>query len=189
LTHGGYSETAITERAEPVTHHLFELAPWLAEDPTYVIPVARFVRVKARSQLLSEAIAAKAADGGILKVGARILEAATSAERLAAKLGDDLGLSPLNKARLKSETAAGQLGEEAIARLAETGRASLARRNDLRVVEDYAEAIGRRKVELAERSDRSGLGQKPDQQSDRQPRNNDDQQPRNNDQSEPQRDV
>ena len=128
LKHGGYSESAITERAAEVTHHLFELAPWLAEDPVYVIPVARFVRVEARSQLLSEAIAAKAADCGILKVGPRILEAATACDRLAAKLADDLGFSPLGKARLKTYTAAGELGGATLAHLAETGRAIRQRR-------------------------------------------------------------
>lgn len=46
----------ITERAKQVTHQLFELAPWLAKDPTYVIPVAGFVCVEARSQLLKQAI-------------------------------------------------------------------------------------------------------------------------------------
>ncbi len=111
-----------------VTHHLFELAPWLSDDPVYVIPVARFVRVEARSQLLSEAIATKAADGGILKVGARILEVAAATDRLAAKLADDLGLSPLGKARLKTYTAAGGLGGATLADLAETGRAIRKRR-------------------------------------------------------------
>jgi len=128
LRHGGYSESAITARAAEVTHHLFDVAPWLADDLVCVIPVARIVRVEARSQLLSEAIAAKAADNGILSVGSRILEAATACDRLAAKLADDLGLSPLGKARLKTYTAAGELGGAALADLAETGRAIRARR-------------------------------------------------------------
>jgi hypothetical protein len=122
LEHGGYSETEITKRAEQVTHSLFELAPWLQDDPSFVVAVARFVRVEARSQLLAEGIAAKADKSGILSVGARMLEAATSVDRLAAKLGDDLGISPLGKARLKAMTAAGELGEASLADLAERGR-------------------------------------------------------------------
>ena len=121
LVHGGYSDSAITERAEQVTHHLFELAPWLADDDVYVIPVARFVRVEARSQMLSEAIAEKAAEKGILSVGARIIEAATACDRLATRLADDLGLSPLGKAKLKALTAAGELGAASLADVAERG--------------------------------------------------------------------
>ena len=114
LSHGGYSPAAIDERAVEVRHHLFELAPWLNDDPTYVIQVARFVRVEARAQLLGDAIASKAADKGILSVGARLLEAATAADRLAARLADDLGLSPLGRARLKTTVAAGELGEASL---------------------------------------------------------------------------
>lgn len=128
LTHGGYSESAITERAALVSHHLMDLCPWLAEDPAYVIAVARFVRVEARSQLLGEAIAMQAAERGILKIGARLLEAAAQTDRLSAKLGDDLGISPLGKARLKAETAQGELGEAALVGLAETGAAIRKRR-------------------------------------------------------------
>jgi len=128
VTHGGYSEQAITERAAELTHHLLELCPWLAEDPVYVIPVARFVRVEARSQLLSEGIAAKAAKDGKLKVGSRLLDSAATTDRLAARLADDLGLSPLGKARLKTFTAAGELGAASLADLAETGRAIRRRR-------------------------------------------------------------
>ena len=59
LQHGGYSESDITERAAEVMHRLLENAPWLNDEPVYVIPVARFVRVEARSQLLGEAICSK----------------------------------------------------------------------------------------------------------------------------------
>ncbi len=121
LTHGAYSESVVTERAAQVTHNLFALAPWLADDPIYVIPVARFCRVEARSQLLAEAIAEKGADKGILTVGARMIEAAAATDRLAAKLGDDLGLSPLGKAKLKALTAAGEIGIASLADLAERG--------------------------------------------------------------------
>src|ERR1700728_908804 len=126
--HGAYSPKMIEERAELVRHQLFDLAPWLADDPVYVIPVARFVRIEARSQLLAEAIAAKTEKSGILSVGARMLESATSTDRLAAKLGDDLGLSPLGRPRLKAVTAAGELGEASLAELAEQGRAARQRR-------------------------------------------------------------
>jgi hypothetical protein len=122
LRHGAYSDQVIEQRAELVRHQLFDLAPWLAQDPTFVVAVARFVRVEARSQLLAEAIATKAEKSGILSVGARMLEAATSTDRLAAKLGDDLGLSPLGKARLKALTAAGEVGAATLADLAEQGR-------------------------------------------------------------------
>jgi hypothetical protein len=120
--HGAYSGAEIDKRALQVRHQLFDLAPWLADEPVYVIPVARFVRVEARSQLLAEAIASKTDAQGILSVGSRMLEAATACDRLAAKLGDDLGLSPLGKAKLKAMTAAGEIGAEGLAELLERGR-------------------------------------------------------------------
>jgi hypothetical protein len=140
LVHGAYSESAITARAAHVAQNLFEIAPWLADDEVYVIPVARFVRVEARSQLLAEAIADKSAEKGILSVGARMIEAAAATDRLAAKLGDDLGLSPLGKARLKTLTAAGELGVASLVDLAERGNEIRQRRQAERKRESADEA-------------------------------------------------
>jgi hypothetical protein len=187
LKHGATSERVVAAAAAILTENVVIEAPWL-QSPIYQPAIARYARAEAVATLIADYVL-RVGEEDPERIGARLIEASNSSLNTANRTAESLGLTPVSRARLALLVTSSESNAEGLARLAATGRASLARRNDLRVVEDDAEAIGRRKVELAERSDRSGLGQKPDQQSDRQPRNNDDQQPRNNDQNEPQRDV
>lgn len=94
VKHGAYSDRAIAERAQHVHEHLLELVPWCAA-PEYAPSVHRYIAATAREQLAHEALMG----GG--KPPPRLLEAATSAARLAWKMGDELGLTPAGHAKLK----------------------------------------------------------------------------------------
>ena len=97
LTHGAYSGRAIEAKAATVRETLLEVAPWL-DQQEYAPAVARFLRAEARSLLLDEAIRNQAAErGGPDKVAMRLWEQPTAADRLAAQLGNVLGLDPLGR--------------------------------------------------------------------------------------------
>jgi hypothetical protein len=102
--HGADSPAAVEARAELVRHELFEVCPWLDQDKD-VIAVARFLRAEARALMLHENITTVAARDGIAKVPVRQWEQATAADRLAAQLGNVLGLDPTGRARLQQTVA------------------------------------------------------------------------------------
>src|ERR1039458_195818 len=95
LTHGAYSERAIAERAKDVHARLLEIVPWCNE-PQYAPSVSRYLEATAGEQLAHEALTTGAA-----KLSPRLLEAVTSAARLAWRMGDELGLTPAGHAKLK----------------------------------------------------------------------------------------
>ena len=116
LRHGAYSERAIAERAEQVHAALLEFLPWCA-DPRYSVSLQRYSQATAREQLAHEALMSA---GG--KVSARLLEAATSAARLAWLMGDQLGLTPAGHAKLKMLAAGATEAEASLSDLAARGR-------------------------------------------------------------------
>ena len=122
LRHGAYSERAIAERAEQVHATLLEVAPWLAEQH-FAPAVARYLRAASREALLDNHIAELAAEHGAGKVSSRTWEQATAATRLAAKLGQDLGLDPIGHARLKAVAANASISAATLADLSAEGRA------------------------------------------------------------------
>jgi hypothetical protein len=65
---------------------------------------------------------------GVGKVPLRSWEQATAADRLAAQLGNVLGLDPLGKARLQSLVAGTEVAMRSLADLAEEGRLIAERR-------------------------------------------------------------
>jgi hypothetical protein len=122
LTHGANSEHAIEQKAAEVRDALLEICPWV-DRPEYTPAVARFLRAEARSLLLHQAILKQADErGGAEKVALRLWEMATAADRLAAQLGNVLGLDPLGRAKLQQTASAAELNVRTLAELAADGR-------------------------------------------------------------------
>lgn len=121
LVHGGDSERMIEARAVEVRSMLLVVAPWL-DVPEYAPAVARFLRAESRSLMLHEHIVKVTDTAGAGKVSSRLWEQATAADRLAAQLGNVLGLDPLGRARLQQATAGAELEAISLAQLAEQGR-------------------------------------------------------------------
>lgn len=123
LKHGAYSPTVISEKAAEVHAALLDVAPYLAE-PKFLPAVNRYLQATAREALLHDHIVAVSADRGPKAVASRTWEQATAAARLAAKLGDDLGLSPLGHARIRSLSVGAEATEATLADLAAQGRST-----------------------------------------------------------------
>jgi len=119
LVHGASSPAVIAERAETVHAELLTFAPYL-DEPRFMPAIRRYLSAAAREALLDEHIGKLSAEKGTGAVPARVWEQCTAAARLAAKLGDDLGLSPIGHARIRS-LSAGAGASEASASLAELG--------------------------------------------------------------------
>ncbi len=122
LVHGGDSPRTIEARAAEARTALLDICPWL-DEPAYAPAVARFLRAEARALLLHGHIAATAREKGVGAVASRLWEQATAADRLAAQLGNVLGLDPLGRARLQSLTAGAEVAVASLASLAAEGRA------------------------------------------------------------------
>jgi len=121
LVHGAQSERTIAAKAAEVHTRLLVVAPWL-DEPVFAPAVARYLRAEARGQLLQAFIAECVDRGGAGKVPVRIWESATAADRLAAQLGDELGLSPRGRAEVRRAVAAAEIAGASILALAEQGR-------------------------------------------------------------------
>jgi hypothetical protein len=104
LVHGADSERSIAARAELVRPRLYEVCPWL-HDTLDVIAVDRFLRAEARALMLHEHIVSVTEEKGAGKVPVRLWEQVTAADRLAAQLGNTLGLDPTGRARLQQTLA------------------------------------------------------------------------------------
>jgi hypothetical protein len=81
------------------------------------------LRAEARALLAHEHILRVTADQGFEKVSTRLLEVAAASDRLAAQLGNVLGLDPLGRARLQQLAAGTQLTVESLGQLAARGQA------------------------------------------------------------------
>jgi hypothetical protein len=119
--HGGYSERSIEAKATEVRATLLDIAPWL-DEPEFAPAVARFLRAEARALLVHDHVAKTAHEKGTQAVPSRLWEQATACDRLAAQLGNVLGLDPLGRARLQQLTAGTQLTVASLAELASEGR-------------------------------------------------------------------
>ncbi len=122
LRHGARSDRIVARRAERVHAELEKVAPWLLTEPVFAVSVQRYLQAAAREQLLHDYIERMAAEKGVERIASRVFEQATAASRLAAKLADELGLSPLGHARLKAVAATAEIGAVTLADLAERGR-------------------------------------------------------------------
>jgi transposase-like protein len=122
--HGAYSKVQIGKRAELVHRSLLSVAPWVAE-AHFAPAVSRYLEATAREQLAHQAILGMEPGA---KGFTRLLETGTAAARLAAKLGQDLGLDPIGHARLKETAASAELGVQSLEELATKGAALRERR-------------------------------------------------------------
>jgi hypothetical protein len=132
LSHGTYSPRAISERAVEVHAELLKFAPWL-DRAEFMPSVRRYLEATAREQLAHRAIMASDSPSP------RLLEAATSAARLAWRIGDELGLTPRGHMELRLLLAGTTSAEASLADLAAQGRAAMAARGD--VVDGTAEEV------------------------------------------------
>jgi hypothetical protein len=130
LRHGADSARAILARAEAVREALLTVAPHLGEHPTFAIvfAVERWMRVQARSLLLSDYIEHLVDEKGPQAVPQRVWEAANATDRLARDLGTDIGLDPRSFAELTTLVADATKAGANLAELAVTGAAIRARR-------------------------------------------------------------
>jgi predicted transcriptional regulator len=119
LRHGGYSAARIGERAELVAREVLELAPGLAADE-FSLAVTSYAMARARVELLSAAIEKMVATLGLpgtVKLGPRIVEAATAASREEAAQRRTLGLDPLSMAELRNLSSLTDLNQALLNRL------------------------------------------------------------------------
>jgi hypothetical protein len=116
LRHGGYSAKRIGERAELVSREVLELAPHLCE-PEFILAVSSYAMARARVELLSSAIEQAIAERGAIKLGPRLVEAATAASREEAQQRRSLGLDPLSLAELRAVSSVADLNEGLLAQL------------------------------------------------------------------------
>lgn len=121
VKHGADSSRLVEARAGELRVDVLRMAPWL-DRPEYAVAVHRFLRAESRALMLHEHIERTVASAGAGKVAARVWEQATAADRLAAQLGNVLGLDPLGLARLRSATAESITAEQSLADLAAEGR-------------------------------------------------------------------
>lgn len=123
LKHGADSARVIEARAVRVRDEILEVAPWL-DHPEYAPAVARFLRAEARALLIHENIVKISSERGADKVPVRQWEQATAADRLAAQLGQTLGLDPIGRARLQQAAAGAELTTATLADVLDRGRAA-----------------------------------------------------------------
>jgi hypothetical protein len=122
LTHGTYSQAAVAVRAEQVRDELLTFAPYLNEDRFYPA-IHRYLTACAREQLAHDALMTRGMEA---KGSTRLLEVATAAARLAAKLGSDLGLDPIGHAKIRALSAGADASGAAadLASLSAAGKAA-----------------------------------------------------------------
>lgn len=122
VIHGASSDRAIEARAAEVRAHIFEAAPWLAEQPAYMPAIARYLRAEARELLIHEHILKVAEDKGTGAVPQRLWEQATAAANAAMKAGALLGLDPQSLARLRAVTGHAELTAHTLEDVKNEGR-------------------------------------------------------------------
>ena len=129
VKHGARSDRIVALKAAEVHDELLEVAPWL-DELKFLPAVSRYLQAAAREQLLHEYVTRASAEEGAGSVSSRVWEQVTAAARLAAKLGQDLGLDPIGHARLRAVAGAAEVTALTLADLKASGREALDARND-----------------------------------------------------------
>lgn len=127
LKHGAESPRVIDSVAEVLADAVVEEAPWLKAQ-IFEAAIWRYARAEARARLLSNYILS-VADEHPEKVGSRLWESASGADRTASKMAEALGLTPLSRAQLASLVSSTERGNQGVAQLGETGKAIRERRS------------------------------------------------------------
>lgn len=121
LHHGGNSDRKIAAKAIEVHKEIVSVAPWLNE-AHFAPAVARYLNAASREQLLHAYVLQRTEEHGAGSVAPRVWEQVTAAARLAAKLGQDLGLDPIGHARLRAVAANASISAATLADLTAEGR-------------------------------------------------------------------
>jgi hypothetical protein len=116
LKHGGYSSARIGQRAAIIVTEVLTLAPHLAAEE-FSLAVSSYSMARARVELLSSAIEDAIEQRGAVKLGPRLVEAATSASREEAQQRRTLGLDPLSLAELRAVSSVADLNEGLLSQL------------------------------------------------------------------------
>jgi hypothetical protein len=116
IRHGGYSAARIGERAAIIVQELLTLSPHLASEQ-FSLAVSSYSMTRARVELLSSAIEDAIAQRGAIKLGARIIEAATAASREEAQQRRTLGLDPMSLAELRNLSSLTDLNQALLTQL------------------------------------------------------------------------
>jgi hypothetical protein len=111
----------IAAKAAEIRPWIRTVAPWL-DEPVYLPAVDRWLRAEARSLLLHDHITKVSEEKGVGAVASRLWEMAAATERLAARLGRDLGLDPTGRARLMATAYGAALNAATLADIREQGR-------------------------------------------------------------------
>src|ERR1019366_2915775 len=117
VRHGGFSAKRIGERAALIFEEVLELAPHLATAENF-LALSAYAMARARTELLSVAIEAAVAQVGAVKLGARLIEAATGASREEAAQRASLGLDPRSLAELRAISSTADLNLALLTRIA-----------------------------------------------------------------------
>ena len=127
VTHGATSERVVDARALEVREQLVSVAPWITE-PHFADAVTRYCRAEARARLLHDFIVTVASEQGAGRVSIRLWESAATSDRLAAQLGNALGLDPSGYARLRALATTTDVARESLNELRKRGAKVRARR-------------------------------------------------------------
>lgn len=117
MRHGGFSAKRIGERAAVIFQEVLELAPHLATEEN-ALALSAYAMARARAELLSVAIETAVAQVGAVKLGARLIEAATGASREEAAQRASLGLDPRSLAELRAISSTADLNLALLTRIA-----------------------------------------------------------------------
>ncbi len=136
MLHGARSPRVIEAMAKVVKSEVTADAPWLLK-PIFGDALERYCRAEGRARLLADHIFRVCDEEGARRVPIRLWESAVACDNAASRAANDLGLTPLSRARLASLTATTEATSEGLAQLAERGRAIRQRREaSLQLVKD-----------------------------------------------------
>jgi hypothetical protein len=128
---GKAGAASVAAAAAILTENVVIEAPRL-QSPIYQPAITRYARAKAVATLIADYLL-RVGEKHPERIGARLIEASNSSLNTANRMVESLGQTPVSRARLALLVTSSESNAEGLARLAATGRASLGRRNDLRV--------------------------------------------------------
>ena len=131
LVHGAHSERVIAAQAEVVRQEIIDTAgdeaPWIMA-PVNDNALLRYCRAEARARVLSEHVLKVSAEEGAGKVPQRLWESAVASDRAASQMAEELGITPLARAKLAQTISSAERNQEGLVDLQERGKAIRERR-------------------------------------------------------------
>lgn len=129
MVHGGNSPKVIEAVARIVRSEVTEQAPWLLE-PIFADSLERYARSEAKARLLADHILRVCEDQGAARVPVRLWESSVACDNAASRAANDLGLTPLSRARLAALTTSTEVSARNLDDLSATGAAIRAKRQE-----------------------------------------------------------